>query len=335
MCGVRPYVRGTCNPDPDSFVADWIQWYLDDDGFPIEERSGKLRWLVRSGDDILWFNDVTEAKQASMDIHGQDARPKSFTFIAADIYDNPILMRKDPNYLSNLLAMDEVDMMRLLKGNWKIRPAAGLLFNRSWYTTTSNPPRGGVLVRFWDLAATEKKLKPSGQAINDPCDTAGVLMRLSRSRFTIEDVVAEQKGPAEIDDLIIATAKRDIKYAALTGATYKVRWEEEGGASGKRDSAHIVHLLRGFDAEGVKPDGDKYLRSKPFGSQSKAGNVTLIEGKWNQAWLNHMHNQPQKKKDIMDATSGAYTTLVTERSFSSASGGQEQLARVITAPTPR
>ncbi len=29
--GIRPYVRATCNPDPDSFVADLIDWYIDND----------------------------------------------------------------------------------------------------------------------------------------------------------------------------------------------------------------------------------------------------------------------------------------------------------------
>src|SRR5690606_25652328 len=28
-CGVRPYVRATCNPDPESFVAELIEWWID------------------------------------------------------------------------------------------------------------------------------------------------------------------------------------------------------------------------------------------------------------------------------------------------------------------
>jgi len=33
-CGVKPYVRATCNPDPDSWVAELIEWWIGDDGFP-------------------------------------------------------------------------------------------------------------------------------------------------------------------------------------------------------------------------------------------------------------------------------------------------------------
>ena len=27
-CGVKPYIRATCNPDPDSWVADLIAWWI-------------------------------------------------------------------------------------------------------------------------------------------------------------------------------------------------------------------------------------------------------------------------------------------------------------------
>src|SRR5699024_3011847 len=33
-CGVKPYVRATCNPDPDSWVAELIEWWIGENGFP-------------------------------------------------------------------------------------------------------------------------------------------------------------------------------------------------------------------------------------------------------------------------------------------------------------
>ena len=48
-----PYIRATCNPDADSWVADLLQWWIDQDtGFPIPERAGKVRWFIRSGDEL-------------------------------------------------------------------------------------------------------------------------------------------------------------------------------------------------------------------------------------------------------------------------------------------
>jgi hypothetical protein len=40
-CGVRPYIRATCNPDADSWVANFLAWWIDPEtGFPIPERAG-------------------------------------------------------------------------------------------------------------------------------------------------------------------------------------------------------------------------------------------------------------------------------------------------------
>jgi phage terminase large subunit-like protein len=47
-------------------------------------------------------------------------------------------------------------------GNWKIRPAAGLYFKREWCTVVDQAPADLDVVRYWDLAATEKT------ELNDP-----------------------------------------------------------------------------------------------------------------------------------------------------------------------
>lgn len=53
MCGVNPYIRCTCNPDPDSFVAALVEWWIEQDpaspryGLPIPERDGVLRYFIR------------------------------------------------------------------------------------------------------------------------------------------------------------------------------------------------------------------------------------------------------------------------------------------------
>jgi len=57
---------------------------------------------------------------------------------------------------------------RLLAGNWKIRPAAGLYFKREWCAVVDQVPADLEVVRYWDLAATEKT------ELNDPDWTVGV-----------------------------------------------------------------------------------------------------------------------------------------------------------------
>ena len=60
-CGVRPYIRATCNPDADSWVADFLSWWIDPvSGHPIPERAGVLRYLVRIAEKIVWADRPEE-----------------------------------------------------------------------------------------------------------------------------------------------------------------------------------------------------------------------------------------------------------------------------------
>lgn len=58
---VKPYIRATCNPDADSWVAEFISWWIDQDtGYPIPERSGKIRYMVRINDELIWGDTKQE-----------------------------------------------------------------------------------------------------------------------------------------------------------------------------------------------------------------------------------------------------------------------------------
>lgn len=129
-CGVRPYVRATCNPDPESWVAKLIEWWIDEEtGFPISEREGVVRYFTKTGDDYIWgdsFNEVVEKAwyflEPLLEEYNVPAEVfvKSITFISGRLSDNQALLSKDPSYLANLLAQDEQTVLQLLKGNWKV-----------------------------------------------------------------------------------------------------------------------------------------------------------------------------------------------------------------------
>lgn len=124
-CGVRPYVRASCNPDAGSWVAGLVAWWIDQDtGFPIPERAGRLRWFYRADNLIHWYDSASAAKTAHPEL-AREAPPKSLTFIPARLEDNQELLRKDPGYLANLLALPHVEQQRLLRGNWKVSDAEG------------------------------------------------------------------------------------------------------------------------------------------------------------------------------------------------------------------
>ena len=294
--GLLPQIRATCNPDADNWVAKLIDWWIDPEGFPISERSGIIRWFVRVNAELQWADEPKELIERYPDI-----QPKSFTFIPAKITDNAKLLEVDPGYLANLQAQHPVDKARLLDGNWKVRFSAGKVFSRNWFEIVSEVPTGGVVVRFWDLAATAADIRASSYY------TAGVLMTWYKGVFYVLDLVTAQLSPGETDHLILSTATND-------GNRVYVRWEKEGGSAGVRDAEHIKGLLQNFNAIAVRPLGDKLTRAKPFASDATLGKVKLLRGSWNDRYLNALHDFDGSPKpltnDITDASSGAYANLM-------------------------
>lgn len=297
-CGVRPYVRGAYNPVPaDDPTGGWLHefvgWYLDGNGeYPDEEKAGILRWFVNQNDTLYWFDSREAAAEKYPDIPA-----KSFTFIPSSIFDNAILLEKDPDYLANLHALGYVDEERLLRANHKIRPQAGKVFNKSDFVVVdAAPAEFDALVRFWDFAATEKKIA-QGAA------TASVLMGVNRGGYYVLDVTEDFVGPGDVDPLVMRNAQRDGKWVS-------VRWEEEGGASGKKDTYQLVAKLPGYDAGGVRPTGDKLTRSKALAAQVKVQNVQVLRAEWTERFLNHLHAIPDGARwDIHDAAAGAFNEL--------------------------
>lgn len=129
VCGVKPYVRATCNPDPDSWVAELIEWWIDQDtGLPIPERDAVIRYFAKDGDNMIWGDTMDEvAEKAAYFIEPQlrlgierENLIKSLTFVSGSVYENKELLKVDPGYIGNLMAQDEETRKQLLDGNWKI-----------------------------------------------------------------------------------------------------------------------------------------------------------------------------------------------------------------------
>lgn len=304
VCGVRPYIRATANPEP-GWLAEFLAWWIGEDGYAIPERSGKVRWMVRENEEVIWADTAEELRERF-----PDNVPNSVTFILSTIYDNKILMERDPAYLAKLKALPLVERERLLGdsergGNWHIKPAAGKVFNRAWFEIVDAAPAGGRECRFWDFAATEKKL-----AGDDPDFTAGVKIREVNGVYYVMDSIAVQAGPAEVDRLFVNTSRQDSLEAIKTGIHYMVRWEIEPGSAGIRENRRLVQMLAGIDAAGRHSTGDKLTRAKALAAQAEAGNVKLLKGPWNERWLAHMHGQPDlPHDDEMDGSAGSFNEL--------------------------
>ncbi len=314
-CGVRPYVRATCNPDPDSWVAEYIAWWIDQEtGYPIPERAGVLRWFVRINNRIFW-GDTPDNLWQQVDglLPRDDFLPKSVTFIPARLDDNPALTAQDPAYRANLLALTLVDRQRLLDGNWKIRPASGTMFRREWFQIidADQVPLLSRKVRWWDGAATE----PSDDN-PDPDWTAGVLIGEAAGHYYILDVQHFRKSPG-------ATEAHMQQTAAVDGRTVEIGMEQEPGSAGKREAERFAKdLFKGYAFTSLPSSGDKVVRAKPFSSACEHGLVSLVRGPWTQDYLYELERFPEKgtHDDQVDASAGAFGHLTVSRTRMSARG---------------
>lgn len=130
----------TCNPDPESWVRKFIDWWVDENGYIIPERDGVIRYCFMDGDtpdSIYWGNtreEVYEQCKGIIDSLWKDSYEelgytklemfiKSATFVRADVSENIKLISTDASYLANLAQQDEEQRMRDLEANWNCKAA--------------------------------------------------------------------------------------------------------------------------------------------------------------------------------------------------------------------
>jgi len=149
-------------------------------------------------------------------------------------------------------------------------------------------------VRYWDKAGTQ-----SGGAY-----TAGV--KISRGYddvYYIEDVVRGQWGSDVRNDTMRNTAWLD-------GPTVTQWVEQEPGSGGKESAEITVKLLAGLVVLVERVTGSKEVRANPYAAQVNGGNVCLVRGPWNKAYIDELGMAPNGTYwDQIDASSGGFTKL--------------------------
>jgi predicted phage terminase large subunit-like protein len=302
QCGMRPRCFLTCNPDPDSWVAKMVRWWIGDDGYALPERAGLKRYFVRDGDELLWGDTADEVRERGAHVLARQkaGRPQSFRFIPAMLSDNP---KGDPDYASKLMALSLVDRMRLLGGNWKIRPAAGTVFKRAWFEIIDRVPHDVIgLSRGWDLAAT----LPSTEN-KEPDWTRGVkTSRHASGLFVVQDVKSLRDRPYAVDQLVHRTTRDD-------GRECRQCFWQDPGAAGKSEAERYLRELAGWDVRIVVAAENKQTYAKPVSAQAEGGNVKLLRGDWNESYLNELEAFPTPgvKDDQVDGTSRVFLDLTT------------------------
>jgi predicted phage terminase large subunit-like protein len=174
---------------------------------------------------------------------------------------------------------------------------SGGMFQRAWFQIVEAVPADAQIVarcRFWDCAGT----------LGGDWTVGAKIAKTADGMFYVEDVVRGQWTAHEVEKIILQTAYAD-------GPACKQREEQEPGSSGKAVIAHRARLLAGFDYRGVPATGDKSLRWAPFAAQCEAGNVRLVRGSWNAAFIEELCLVPNGPHDDQaDAAAGAFAEVL-------------------------
>lgn len=174
-------------------------------------------------------------------------------------------------------------------------PAEGNVAKPEWFEIVSAVPAGCASVRAWDMAGTESKLADF---------TSGCkMLQAPNGVMYIEDYRRGQIQAARVPTVIKSTAVMD-------GIHCEVVVEEEPAASGKIASSYIIGLLAGWPVWSIRPSGDKLSRALPLLAQAEAGNVKLLRGDWNTAFLDEVRAFPSgQHDDMIDAAAHAFNHL--------------------------
>ncbi len=183
-------------------------------------------------------------------------------------------------------------------------PLSGGMFKTQRMKIVPSVPPGKIvaMVRYWDKAGTHK-----GGAFTVGCKM-GVELRPTpgkppRKHFYIMDIKRGQWDSHERETTIVQTAQTD-------GRKVIQAVEQEPGSGGKESAEDTVSRLSGFRCRVDRVTGDKTLRADPFSSQVNEGNVSIVEGPWNETYLNELAFYPDSRyKDQVDASSGAFNQL--------------------------
>lgn len=191
-------------------------------------------------------------------------------------------------------------------------PPQGGMFKVSHFQIIDNIPIGETkiyTVRWWDKAGTDEHAKWGKSAAY----TCGVKMtKLLGNHFVIEDVVRGKWSTNEREEIILQTAQAD-------GVGVKIWHEQEPGSAGLDSARATITNLAGFTSHAERSTGNKITRADPYSVQVNNGNIWLLRGEWNKAFIEEHRMFPfGKLKDQVDAASGAFSKVSLVRKVAGA-----------------
>lgn len=318
----------SCNPCPDHYLRTMIDWYLDSDGYPDPDKDGVVRYFIQNNGQYIWADTAQELIDQYR-TPTYEPKPLSFSFISANIRDNPRMIRDNPSYLSFLEGLNEIDKARLLYGNWNVKPKGSTLFDWEWLKKADHLPYKCVTVRSYDLAGTE----PSDVNSHPDFTVSIQVSRDSNGYFYLSgnyhnlfcDNGSDIKGfmrklSGERNQIMLRQAQMD-------GSDVKIVMPQDPNSAGKAVFEDMVKffLSNGFivKKDPVAHTKSKIARFEPFATAAANGMVYIVESSFDKHTLEYIKKQLTSftgerstklyKDDMADAVASGFSYLNTQQ----------------------
>lgn len=348
---LNPGIWISCNPDPDSYLRDWVDWWLYPDshpefGLPDPEKNGATRYVLRLGGELIWADTREELLEryrnpSLPDDHPEQIMPRSFQCLFGTIRDNPTLMKNQPEYLASLESLPDIERQRLLLGNWEAREQSSTYFQREWVEEISHIEDKVIeRVRSFDFAGTLK-------SDSNPSPDYTVSVRMAKTvsgKYIVEDVRRARIRFGDWDKFILECAESDP-----SGVTYTI--PEDPGVAAKRATSDLIRRLAeaGLYAKKLTTNKSKLDRFRPFSSMAQNGGVQFVKGcgtdyenkvfndlkfvyKEMEAFTGERKRGESGHDDIPDAMSDAFYMLARGTAIPSISAGLNGFNSALKSP---
>lgn len=225
--GDRTQIFGTCNADPNSWIKNLIEWYLDPDtGLHIPERDGKERFFFQYGNTILesyWGDTKEEVYELAKPYIDAVWKPEmamggetkldlilSLSVFEGKMYENERLMKSGGvKYMAKLQKGSLQMKSRYAKACWKsVNTTTGLLSESDIDRIIHNTPNrsgvryasmdvGGegsdkVVIWIWDGLHIENVYSTSGKKAKDLVDWTSRI--LNRENIPMQNFIYDAIG---------------------------------------------------------------------------------------------------------------------------------------------
>jgi len=297
---MKPKMRLTCNPaGKGHWLTNWLEWYLLESGLPNPDRCSVIRYFTMRDSQMVWADSKEELLK---EIPG--CSPLSFTFISANVYDNPVLMQRQPEYVAWLEGQDREAKEALLYGNWYVTKSFEGFFKRKWTPTVADTPFVARRMRGFDTAGSVKD-----EVNKDPDYTATVLLSKTKDgKYCVEHAHRFRERFHTVEEYILNLSRSepdDITYvlpvdAGAAGKAYARSLQQKLAESGRHVILHQTN------------NKSKLIRFRPFASVCQSGAVSVLSSQWNDWFfdeLEQFQGDGKQHDDALDSCVSAFWGL--------------------------